>query len=259
MKSSLAAEQSTALGGGIADDPGMNAFALSVLKVMDNIEYRLCEDGEDMEDIYRLRYNSYLKGGMIKSDASRVVVDEFDRLPNSYLYGVYYDGNLVSTVRLSHVTPEFPKSPSVKVFGDVLEPRLAAGESFIDPSRFASDGEWSGTLRVLPYITLRLALISTYFFEPTSCLTAVKEDHAAFYRRMFLAKPLVQARDYPGLIRPVDLWESKYPECADQGARRFAFFRSSPLERRLLFTKPTQGHRGPLTILPSTKFLNKAA
>jgi hypothetical protein len=258
MNSSSAARD-TDIGGRAASDPGMNAFALSVLKVMDNIEYRLCEDGEDMEDIYRLRYNSYLKGGMIKSDASRMVVDEFDGLPNTYLYGVHYEGHLVSTVRLSHVTSQFSKSPSVKVFGDVLEPRLEAGESFVDPSRFASDAYWSATLRVLPYITLRLALISTYFFEPTSCLTAVKEDHAAFYRRMFLAKPLVRARDYPGLITPVDLWESKYPECADQGARRFAFFRSTPLERRLLFSKPAAGTRAPLTILPSTKFLHHAA
>lgn len=258
MSSSSAVRQKEVSEYGIAD-PGMNAFALSVLKVMDSIEYRLCEDGEDMEEIYRLRYDSYLKGGMIKADASRMVVDEFDGLPNTYLYGVYYEGNLVSTVRLSHVTQQFPNAPSVKVFGDVLEPRLAAGESFVDPSRFASDAYWSTTLRVLPYITLRLALISTYFFEPTSCLTAVKEDHAAFYRRMFLAKPLVRARAYPGLITPVDLWESKYPECADQGAKRFAFFRSTALERRMLFTKPGKGDRAPLTILPSTKFINTAA
>jgi hypothetical protein len=240
-------------------DPGMNAFSRHVLETMERIEYRLCEDGEDLEDIYRLRYNSYLAAGMIKPDASRLVTDEFDGLENAYCYGIYYDGNLVSTVRLHHVTRDFPRSPSVKVFGDVLEPRLAAGESFVDPSRFAADTEWSAILRVLPYITLRLALISTYFFKPTSCLTAIKEEHAAFYRRMFLAVPLVRGRTYPGLTCPVDLWESVYPMCADQGAKRFAFFRSTPLERRMLFTKPTKNNRASLTVLPSTKFLSRAA
>jgi hypothetical protein len=243
----------------IGSDPGMNAFARNVLQVMDHVEYRLCADREDMEDIYRLRYRSYLAADMIKANALRMVEDEFDDLPNTYCYGVYYYDNLVSTVRLHHVTSALPYSPSVKVFGDILEPRLAAGESFVDPSRFAVDTQWSANLRVFPHITLRLALISTYFFQPTSCLTAIKEEHAAFYRRMFLATPLVRGRVYPGLTCPVDLWESKYPFCADQGAKRFAFFRSTPLERRMLFTKPGDGYRAPLTIVPSTKFLSRAA
>lgn len=242
-----------------SEDPGMNAFSRNVLNVMENIEYRLCEDGEDLEDIYRLRYNSYYKAGMIKEDASRMVVDEFDGLPNAYLYGVYYDGNLVSTVRLHHVTKEFPQSPSVKVFGDVLEPRLAAGETFIDPSRFAADGEWSATLRVLPYITLRIALVACHHFKPAACLNAIKEEHAAFYRRIFIAEAIVRGRTYPGLTMPVDLWQAVCPMSPDQGARRFAFFRSTPLERRMLFTKSSEGYRPPLTILPSTKFLNHAA
>jgi len=249
----------TSESGSTDDDPGMNAFSRNVLQIMEAVEYRLCEDGEDVEGIYRLRYNSYLKAGMIKPDASRMVVDEFDGLPNSYLYGVYYDGNLVSTVRLHHVTREFPKSPSVKVFGDVLEPRLAAGETFIDPSRFAADPEWSTTLRVLPYITLRIALIACHHFKPNSCLNAIKEEHAAFYRRVFIAEALVKGRTYPGLTVPVDLWQAVCPMSPDQGARRFAFFRSTPLERRMLFTKQANGYRVPLTILPSTKFLRRAA
>jgi N-acyl-L-homoserine lactone synthetase len=242
-----------------SSDPGMNAFARSVLQVMDQVEYRLCVDREDLEDIYRLRYEAYLASGMIKANALRIVEDEFDGLENGYCYGIYYNDNLVSTVRLHHITAAAPQAPSTKVFGDILGPRLAAGESFVDPSRFAVDPQWSAHLRVFPYITLRLALISTYFFEPTSCLTAIKEEHAGFYKRMFLATPLIRGRIYPGLTCPVDLWESKYPFCADQGAKRFAFFRSTPLERRMLFTKPKDGYRAPLTILPSTKFLDRAA
>jgi hypothetical protein len=240
-------------------DPGMTAFSRHVLEVMQDVEYRLCEGGEDLEDIYRLRYDSYLQAGMIAANASRMVVDEFDNLPNAYCYGVYYRGHLVSTVRLHHITRQTPEAPSMKVFPDILEPRVAAGETFIDPSRFAADAEWSASLRVLPYVTLRIALVACHHFKPNACLNAIKEEHAAFYRRVFLAEPLVRGRLYPGLTVPVDLWQAVCPMSPDQGARRFAFFRSTPLERRMLFTKRSESHRPPLTILPSTIFLNGAA
>ncbi len=241
------------------NDPGMNAFSRNVLQLMEHVEYRICRSGEDLESIFRLRYDSYLAVGMIKAEAKRIVEDEFDYSANVFNYGVYYDGHLVSTVRLHHATRQMPISPSVKVFGDVLEPRIANGASYIDPSRFAADKDWSAELRVLPYITLRLALIACHHFKPTACLTAIKEEHSAFYRRVFIAEPIVRGRIYPGLTTPVDLWQAPCPMSPDQGARRFAFFRSTALERRLLFSRPDEGHSASLTILPSAKYIRHAA
>lgn len=244
---------------GVADDPGMTGFARHVLEVMEGIEYRLCENGEDLEDVFRLRYNSYLAVGMIGPNASRMISDDYDRMPNAYIYGVYYDGHLVSTVRLQHVTPEFPESPSMKVFGDVLGPRLTAGETFIDPGRLAADLEWSSTLRVLPYVTSRIGMLACRYFNVSACLQAIKAEHAAFYKRVHAAEPLVQARNYPGLTCPVDLWQSPCPLMWEQGMKRFAFFRSTPMEERLLFTKSSDSYRAPLTVLPSAKYLSYAA
>lgn len=241
------------------DNPGMHAFSRSVLQIMENVEYRLCEGGEDLEDIYRLRYASYLKAGMISPNGSRMVVDEFDGLPNCYLYGVYYDGHLVSTIRLHHVTQEFPQAPSVKVFSDIVKPRLAAGETFVDPSRLAADPEWTSTLRVLPYISLRLAVVACHHFKPNACLNAIKEEHSAFYRRIFRTEALVRGRTYPGLTVPVDLWQAVCPESPDQAAHRFAFFRSTVMERRMLFTKSNSDYAAPLTILPSSRLFSRAA
>ena len=243
----------------ISGDPGVTVFARHVLEIMEGIEYRLCESGEDLEDIFRLRYNSYLAVGMIEPNSSHMIVDEYDHMPNAYIYGVYYDGNLVSTVRLQHVTREFPESPSVKVFGDVLQPRLDAGETFIDPGRLAADLEWSSSLRVLPYVTSRIGILACHYFSVSACLQAIKPEHAAFYKRVHAAEPLVQARDYPGLTCPVDLWQSPCPLMWEQGMKRFAFFRSTALEERLLFSKSSGTYRAPLTVLPSAKYLSRAA
>lgn len=230
-----------------------------VLGVLERVEYRLCESGEELESIYRLRYESYLRVGMLKPDASQMVTDSFDDLPNSYRFGVFYDCHLVSTIRLHVVNAVNPLSPSTEVFGDVLVPRIAAGETFVDPSRFAADPEWSSALRVLPYVTLRLAVVACHHLQPTYCLTAIKEEHTGFYRRIFGSLEAVPPRTYPGLTVPVHLYQSR---CADNLAstiRRFPFFNSTAFERRLLFQRPRRGEPGPLTVLPTAKYSLAAA
>lgn len=234
-------------------------FDRSVLSVLERTEYRFCEGGEDLEAIYRLRYDSYLAAGMVREDALRMVTDRYDELPNAYRYGVFYEGILVSTVRLHYVNAEFPISPSSEVFGDVLEPRIARGDTFVDPSRFAAAAEWSRTLRVLPYVTLRLAVLACKYFNPTSCLTAIKEEHSAFYARIFRSVPVTPPRAYPGLTVPVHLLESRCSENMEDTIRRFSFFRSTAFERRMLFERPKRGELAPLTILPTAKYLKEAA
>ncbi|MDN2565135.1 hypothetical protein N1F89_02780 [Aquibium sp. A9E412] len=236
-----------------------STFDRSVFALLERVEYRYCDSGEDLEAIYRLRYESYLTAGMVKADASRQVKDRFDDLPNSYRYGVFFDGVLVSTLRLHHVSRKHPLSPSTEVFGEVLSPRVAAGETFIDPSRFAADLEWSRTLRVLPYITLRLAVVACKHFDPTYCLTAIKEEHASFYRRIFRSEEAAPPRTYPGLTMPVHLFQSKCADNMDDTIRRFPFFRSTAFERRMLFDRPGLGDVAPLTVLPTAKYLRDAA
>jgi hypothetical protein len=236
----------------------MSAFARNVSELLEHVEYRRCESGEDLEDIYRLRYDSYLAADMIRPNASHKIIDEFDESPNAYSFGVYFDGYLVSTLRLHHVTADFPDSPSVKVFRDELRPRLEAGETFVDPSRFAANAEWAASLRVLPYITLRLAQVACRYFKPSACLTAIKEEHSAFYTRILYAEPITEARTYPGLTMPVRLYQSRYPDAPDKVAERFPFFESTPMEQRMLFQR-REGELAPLTILPTAKYLKEAA
>jgi hypothetical protein len=236
-----------------------DTFTKSVIALLDQVEYRRCETGEDIEAIYRLRYDSYLATEMVGPNPSRMVVDEYDDLPNSYRFGVFIDGALVSTIRLHHVSAEHPRSPSMTVFGDALRPRLEAGETFVDPSRFAADLDVSKQHRVLPYITLRLAVVACGYFDPTYCLTAIKEEHAGFYKRIFNASQALPARMYPGLMVPVYLFQSRTSENMENTLRRFPFFRSTAAERRMLFAQPRPGELAPLTILPTAKYYRPAA
>lgn len=136
---------------GVYDSTPMPSnFAQNVLDLLSRTEYRRCDKGEDLEAVYRLRYKSYLASGMVSANHERIVTDGLDDLPNSMRFGIHVDGELVSTLRLHHVTPEHRRSPSTTVYGDLLHPRIDAGETFIDPSRFAADPDWTAQYPYCP-------------------------------------------------------------------------------------------------------------
>lgn len=239
--------------------PEDSPFNRSVFEILDQVEYRVCDKGEDLEAIYRLRYDSYRAAGMVKADAAKQVHDEYDDLPNSFCFGVFYRENLVSTLRLHHLTRENPIAPSCSVFGDIINARVNAGQTMIDPSRFAADAESARSLRVLPYITLRLAVLGAKYFDTDYCMIAIKEEHSAFYYRVFRAEPATGARTYPGIEVPVLLLQMNTKENLDNVIERFPFFRYSAAEQRMLFDRPKSGEVGPLTVLPTARYGRSAA
>jgi hypothetical protein len=99
------------------------------MQLLEHVDYRLITGGEDLEAIYRLRYKSYLRSGMCGPIASGMFEDRWDNLPNSYRFGVYCYGELVSTIRFHYISREHPNSPSVDAYPEILIERLARGET----------------------------------------------------------------------------------------------------------------------------------
>jgi len=111
------------------------------------------------------------------------------------------------------------------------------GQTFIDPSRFTADYEASLAYPALPFLTLRIAVMATDYFNTTSCLALVRREHAAFYRRVFGAVEMSDTRIYPGLSFPVILYGSNAAINLQQIYRRFPFFRSTEDEQEQLFSQ----------------------
>lgn len=235
------------------------AFSRSVLSLLERTEYRRCVSGDDIEDIFRLRYKAYRANGMVAHDSSAMIHDSLDDEPNCYNFGVYVDQHLVSTLRLHHLTGDRRNSPSTKAFGDIVHPMIDAGRTYIDPSRFAADPDWTRDFPQLPYITLRLAIMGSMHFDVDDCLITIREDHASFYRRIFSAEVLSDKRSYPGVYNKVQLFHSSLAVNLQNILERFSFFRSTAMERRLMFTATGTDGLRPLTILPTAKYLFQAA
>jgi len=213
-----------------------SAIAQRKIDLLNLIDYRLAETEAEKDEIYRLRYRAYLNEGAIEPNSSRRVKDRFDDLPNSWIFGVYYEDQLVSSLRVSVASPEWPATPSMDVFPDALAPEIAKGKVLVDPTRFVADPAQAKRLAELPYMTLRLAYVACEHFRADLGLASVRVEHRAFYRRVFL-HTIAEARDYPGLTKQICLMAIDFPEKRQQVFARYPFLRSTLFERRMLFER----------------------
>lgn len=234
-------------------------FNQTILALLEHVEYRPIAAGDDLDAIYKLRYNSYVHAGILKPNALGLITDRYDELPNSYRFGVYYDGELISTLRLHYLSREFPDAPATDLYGDLLQSRLQRGETFIEGTRFAADTERAPLPSVVPFLTLRLGMVASCYFGQTAVLTAIKPDHAAFYRRIFNAAQISGPVSYPGLTVPGVLFETACGNNLRDTLRRFPFFQSNLVEQRMLFAPRHRSEPHPLTVLPTAKYVREAA
>lgn len=227
-----------------------SSFAGTLIDILDRVEYRRVSTSEQFDPVYRLRYEAYRREEFVPFNAGGVVRDEFDELPNAFCYGIYIDGRLVSSLRLHHVTREHKLSPSYSVFSDILDPLLEAGHTFIDPGRFTADLEASLAYPALPFLTLRIAVMAVWHFRVKYCLSTVRPEHVAFYRRVFNSTKLGDARYYHGLAFPMEMWACDCPVVYPNLIKRYQFFDSTDEERRRLFSPP---HSSPLWVRPTVR------
>jgi N-acyl amino acid synthase FeeM len=208
-------------------------------EILEIVDYRLAKTAEEKEAIYRMRYRAYLNEGAIEPNKDERNTDRYDEMPNTWVFGIYLEGVLASSIRISVATPDYPTSPSVDVFSDILPPELARGKVIIDPTKFVADPDRARRFPELPYVTVRLGYVACGHFDADIGLATVRAEHRAFYRRVFLQEALCEPRMFPGLLKPVGLMAADYPTIRDRVFARFPFMRSSPLERRALFEPRT--------------------
>jgi hypothetical protein len=205
--------------------------------LLGQVDYRLAETEAEKDAIYSLRYRAYLHEGAIEPRADQRLTDRFDDLPNSWVFGIYLDGELTSSLRISVATPDDDDTPAVNAFRDLLEPELAQGKVIVDPNRFVADPLRRAKYPELPYLTVRLGYVACAYFNADIGTATVRAEHRAFYRRLFLQKSLCEPRPYPTLTKPLCLMAADYLSIRDKVFERFPLMRSSASERRMLFER----------------------
>jgi hypothetical protein len=208
-----------------------------IAELLARVDYKRADSCEQREAIYRLRYEAHSREGSISHRLSEKLSDAYDEMDNGYLFGLYIDGYLASSLRLPVASKEHPDSPSIEIFPEYLLSKLDAGQVLIDTTAFVADEELSKVYRALPYATLRLCIVAAEHFSADDLLASVQLEHEPFYRRAFDFQVVCKSRAGSLFARPVSLMSFHFPSAAQELYRRYPFLRSTLHERLRLFER----------------------
>lgn len=231
---------------------GSASFVDRGLDLLAKIEYRRAETEEEREEIFRLRYRCFLGEGAISPNPEERFTDRYDELGGTWLVGIYLDGRIVASMRICVATAEFPELPAMWAFKNEVQPLLDAGQVVIDPTRFTVDRNVSREHPLLAYMTARIGWLAGEYFQANTILATQRREHQAFYRRVFNYKLIAEPRHYPTLEKPLGLMTLDYFAERDRVNNRYPFFRSTALERRMMFERLQQApgaERRPLRVV----------
>ena len=199
----------------------------------------------ELEAIFRLRYDAYLREQAIEPRSQKWLDDKFDDDANAHQIGVHIDGRLVSALRVHVASAQHCSSPAVDNFPDVLVDELDRGKIIVDPNRFVADYASARLYPELPFITLRLAFMAAPHFGADLVTATVRREHQAFYRRELLMTPVCPPRPYPTLTKPLGLMIVDFHAAGGEVLRRRPFYASDDAERNRVF-----GASAPVPAVP---------
>lgn len=213
-------------------------FSQRVSDLLQRIRYSLAFTEEQRVAIFKLRYEANLKEQAIIANAACMLTDRFDDSSNGFNVGVFLEDRLAAALRLHLLSRNFPDSPLLHAYPDLIQPKVEAGRRIVDITRLAADYALARAHPHLAYATVRLSMLISEHFDADIILAAVRPEHIPFYRREFLATQLSEPRPYPTLIKSLCLFEIDYRANRDSIIARHPFYASSPQERANLFGQP---------------------
>ncbi|MGB3624818.1 MAG: hypothetical protein WA989_03255 [Henriciella sp.] len=179
-----------------------------VLEALRRTQYSVVNDDAGLEEVCRLRYQCYRAEGAIGDSSSQLMSDPFDETENCVHVAVKMDGTILASVRLHLATPLAPISPTLDVFPEVRG-SLDEGKTVLDPTRFVVDPSARRDHVPLHFLTLRVAVLATMFYDVDLAVAPVRAEHVAFYNRYLGYRTASEPREYPGLRKPVRLLMSE--------------------------------------------------
>lgn len=232
-------------GATLSDHAGPDSsFCNRVALLLARIDCRLATSGQQREAIFRLRYEASMRERAFSQTYSPTFSDRYDYTGNAYLFGLYIDDELASSIRIHTASKEEQQFPSFEMFADVLRSNFDSNDVIIDCTRFVADEDLSQLYRELPYATLRFCVLAAEHFKADHLITAASSAHQSFYRRAFNYRSISEPRRPSDLPSPVRLMTLSYPTSANDLYRRYPFFRSTPAERWKLFGRNELSSRG---------------
>jgi hypothetical protein len=218
---------------------GGPSFADRLIGLMARVDCHPVVAAAELDEVFRLRYDAYLREDAIEATAHQRLTDRYEGLPNAHTFAIRIDGRLASSIRIHVASQSCPTSPAVEWYDDVLMPEIEAGKVIIDPNRFVADAEAARAIPELPYVTVRLGFVAALHFNADIVTATVRGEHMAFYRRVFGLAIDCPPRINPPLTVPFGLMTIREFSTREQVMNRYPCFQSTPEERQRLFARDT--------------------
>ncbi|MEO0544260.1 MAG: hypothetical protein AAFY99_10625 [Pseudomonadota bacterium] len=228
----------------------INPTHLSMIASLSRLHYRRVVSGPELEKIGALRQRAYDSKTVFAEKLGEPLVENDDANNGFYTFGLYEDDDILATVRFGVLDKSNPRTQAAGLFPEVLSPLVAQGQRFIDPSRLAVEPTAADTFPALPVFILRTAFIATVHFSANQCLSVVKREHEAFYRRVFSSTRLAgPAKPAEYAIDLLLLGSALSNEQKIQS--RYPIFHFTDAEREALFADLPAGEGASDPVVPS--------
>ena len=224
-----------------ANPPSDNPVALSAPRAAQLFHFskrvtcRLARSHAERDAIFKLRYESYLRAGLICQNSFGRYLERADHAANTYVMALYVDRKLVSSLRLQIGSPTTPSFSSLELFPNVLEPLRRSNKIAVDLSCLATDGELARQYVWLPYVILRTWIVAAEHFHADYIAAAVRPQHQVFYKRALDCELHSELRPLPHQLASVGLVTFDFANSAKRLYKNLPFLRSTPAERQELF------------------------
>lgn len=229
-----------------ATDGAPTSFSDRVLRFLERVEHRIAKTDCEREAAFQLRHDAYVRNDLMGPRADRRLFDElYDIAPTAWITLTFVDGELAATTRLNLGIGEKALLPSLKVYPDVVAPRLKAGFVILETTRLAADIRISGSNAELAYVAMRPGYMAAVHFDIDFAIASPRLEHMAFYRRVLLFSQWCEPRPYPGLTAKFGCMGADFNAARARIEARYPFFKSESTERQLLF--------GPRSANPVTR------
>ena len=199
------------------------------------VTYRLARSHVERDAIFKLRYQSYFRAGLISQNSFGRYIETADHAANTYLIGLYAGPKLVSSLRLQIGSPTTPNFSSLELFPHVLKPLLESNRTIVDMGCVAADGGLLGLYVWLPYLALRPWITAAEYFHADYIVAATRPQHQPFYQRALGCELHSDLQPAPRHIGSVGLVSLDFATSAKSLYENLPFLRSTPSERQRLF------------------------
>ena len=219
-----------------AANGALPGFSDRVLRFLERVEHRIAKTDCEREAAFRLRYEAYVRSGLMGAQSDRRLFDaRYDDDANAWITMTFVDGELAATTRLNLGRGEGSVLPSMAVYPDVVGPRLRAGHVILETTRLAANIEVSGSNPEMAYVAMRPGYMAASHFNVDLAVASPQLEHMAFYRRILQFNIWCAPRAYPGLTAEFGCMGADFHEMRARIEARYPFYKSEAIEREALF------------------------